>query len=114
MSSSKCPRAHSFKTLPALETSILRAGSVLIRMHGPAYPANSFNPNVGKRIDVAIDGARFNPFPGSGSSNVPTLYAADDFSAAALESVFHAVDHVPSPTYLRTQLSQWRHTELEL
>jgi len=90
------------------------AGQALVRFHGAAFPANSFNPNSGKDWRKPVDGARFNPFPDSASINVPTIYAADSFAAAALESVFHNVAHVPSPYYLRSQLAAWRYSELKL
>jgi hypothetical protein len=62
---------------------------------------------------VPEDGTRFNPFPGAPSPNVPTLYAADRLSAAALESIFHDVPHVPSPTYPRSRLRDSSYTKLE-
>lgn len=109
-----CPQA-SIDADPRLtvQTRKIEAGAQLVRFHGTAYPADSFNPNTGKRIDLPEHGSRFNPFPGPPSSNVPTLYAADTLQAAALESVFHAVQHEPSPTYLRSQLSDWRYSHLE-
>jgi len=78
-----------------LQTTTVSAGTELIRFYSKSkkYPADSFNPNTGKRIDVEEDGARFNPFPGAPAPNVPTMYAADTLPAAALESVFHNVDH---------------------
>jgi hypothetical protein len=112
--SSNCPSAPSTPG-PALElqTTDLPSGSVLFRFHGNIYPANSFNPNTGRRIDVPEDGTRFNPFPGAPSPNVPTLYGADRLSAAALESIFHDVPHVPSPTYPRNRLREWSYSKLE-
>jgi hypothetical protein len=67
-----------------------------------------------KDWSVAEDGARFNPFPDAGLKNLPHLYTADNFTAAALGSVFHAVQHVPSPDYPRSQLGSWFYSELEL
>jgi hypothetical protein len=97
-----------------LQTAVLSAGLSLVRFHGTTFTANSFNPNAGKDWSKPDDGARFNPFPDLASKNVATLYAADGFAAAALESVFHAVAHVPSPDYSQTQLANWRYSELEL
>jgi len=37
---------------------------------------------------------------------------ADNLEAAALESVFHDVDHVPSPTYPVMRLKDWRYSRL--
>jgi hypothetical protein len=109
-----CPKAPFVGSPLALKTTVLPAGKTLVRFHGSAYPANSFNPNTGADWLKPLDGARFNPFPDLTSTNVPTIYAADSFTAAALESVFHAVEHVPSPRYLRSQLATWRYSELEL
>src|SRR6266571_3533525 len=109
-----CPRAPVSGHAPVLQTTVLSAGQTLVRFHATAFLSNSFNPNSGKDWSKPDDGARFNPFPGTDSINVPTLYAADSFAAAALESVFHAVAHVPSPLYSRSQLATWRYGELEL
>jgi hypothetical protein len=45
-------------------------------------------------------------------TNIPTLYAADSLSSAALENVFHDVEHVPSPSFLRSRLTQWSYSKL--
>jgi hypothetical protein len=60
------------------------------------------------------DGARFNPFPGAPSPNVPTMYAADSLPAAALESVFHNVDRSPSPSFPKMQLADWQYSRLKV
>jgi hypothetical protein len=78
-----------------------------------AYPANSFNPNIGKDWTIAADGARFNPFPASGGGNVSTLYAASGYAAAALESIFHDVPHEPSPEISRSQVLTWQYLQLK-
>lgn len=61
-----CPQAPGAAD-PALvlQPYVLPKGAIVFRFHGGAYPAQSFNPNVGKRIDVPEEGARFNPFPGA-------------------------------------------------
>jgi hypothetical protein len=59
-------------------------------------------------------GARFNPFPGAPAANIPTIYAADLLEAAALESIFHDVPHVPSPSYPRLRLGEWSYSELKV
>jgi hypothetical protein len=100
--------------VPAVQTFHLPAGSAMVRFHSTAYPANSFNPNTGKDWTMPEHGARFNPFPDAISTNVPSLYAADNFAAAALESVFHAVPHAPSPEFPRMQLAVWFYSELEV
>lgn len=89
-------------------------GSVLFRFHKDTarYPANSFNPNADKRIDIVEHGSRFNPFPGAPCINVPTLYAADTFQSAALESVFHQVEHKPSAPFPAARLGEWCYSRL--
>ena len=113
--SSRCPVAPGHhKSNLSLQLTTVAAGTRLVRFHGGTWPAHSFNPNTGKRIDVPTDGARFNPFPGTGGINVPTLYAADDVERAALESVFHDVPHIPSPAFARSQLTAWRYNRIEV
>jgi hypothetical protein len=92
-----CPKAPLYGPIARLQTFVLAAGATLIRFHRNNYLANSFNPNIGKNWSIPEDGARFNPFPGGNSANVPTVYVGDHFAAAALESVFQNVPHVPSP-----------------
>jgi hypothetical protein len=41
-----------------------------------------------------------------------TLYAADNLTAAVLESIFHAVKHIPSPTFPRISLKDSSYSEL--
>jgi RES domain len=114
-----CPRApRSLKgSLPQTET--IPAGTILARFRGrpsdPArsYPANSFNPNLGKDWTLPKHGARFNPFPNATGSNVPSIYVAATYAAAALESVFHDVPHVADPEIPRTQVEAWQRVELK-
>lgn len=110
--SSSCPIAPSFGSSLVIQTTELPSGKVLFRFHKNIYKADSFNLNTGKRIDLPEAGARFNPFPGAPATNIPTLYAADTLTAAALESVFHDVEHVPSPTFLRSRLAEWSYSRL--
>jgi hypothetical protein len=112
--SSKCPAAATAPRSLDLQLSTVEAGARLVRYHRNRWPANSFNPNNGKRIEIPEDGARFNPFPAASGDNVPTLYAADTKQAAALESVFHNVSHSPSPSFPKSQLDEWNVGDLEL
>ena len=43
---------------------------------------------------------------------MPTLYAADNITAATLESIFHGVKHIPSPTFPRIGLKDSSYSEL--
>lgn len=112
--SSSCPIAPSLAPGLSLQTTSLKKGTPLVRCHKGGHPANSFNPNTGKHIAIPEEGARFNPFPGAPAANIPTLYAADLLAAAALESIFHDVEHISSPTYPRSRLAEWSYSELEL
>ena len=112
--SSNCPVAPtSTGSTVAVRMTALRKGSKFFRFHKSIFPPDSFNPNTDRRIDLPEDGARFNPFPGAPASNVPTLYAASSLTAAGLESVFHDVEHIPSPKYARSRLLDWSYTKLE-
>jgi hypothetical protein len=83
-----CPKAPFVGSPLALKTTVLPAGKTLVRFHGITNPANSFNPNTGADWLKPLDGARFNPFPDLNSTNVPTVYAADSFTAAALDASY--------------------------
>ena len=67
---------------------------------------------MGKDWTIASDGARFNPFPDTAGDNVPTIYAATTYEAAALESVFHQVPHIQTPEVMRSQVETWEYFEL--
>jgi hypothetical protein len=112
--SSSCPTAPPPPARLSVETASLPAGTVLFRCHKTGYPANSFNPNIGKHIAVPEEGARFNPFPGAPAINIPTIYAADSLEAAALESIFHDIPHVPFPRYPMFRLGEWSYSELKV
>lgn len=109
-----CPIAPtSTGSISPLRMTSLPGGTTLFRFHKNVFEPDSFNPNSARRIDLPEDGARFNPFPGAPASNVPTLYAASSLTAAALESVFHDVEHVPSPKYARSRLNDWSYSKLK-
>lgn len=108
-----CPLAPASASALAVRTVTLASGTILFRFHKTILPAESFNPNAGMHIGVPEEGARFNPFPGAPAANIPTLYAADTLAAAALESVFHEVDHVRSPMYPRSRLAEWSYSKLK-
>src|SRR5947209_18101013 len=94
-----CPSAPGSPSGALPQTILIPGGTTLTRFRGIAvppatvYPPNSFNPNMGKDWTIASDGARVNPFPDTAGDNVPTIYAATTYEAAALESVFHQVPH---------------------
>jgi hypothetical protein len=102
-----CPAApHSAAVLDVSLTDLAK-GASLIRFHTPDYPGSSFNPNFGKSMDDATQGARFSPFPDPAGINVPSLYAGTTDFAAALESVFHDVRHIPNPLYPESKLRSY-------
>jgi|SRR5208282_1571333 len=114
----KCPRAPGSPSGALPQTILIPAGTILTRFRGitvpPATPfaPNSFNPNTGKKRTVVADGARFNPFPDTAGNNVPTIYAATTYEAAALESVFHQVPHIQTPAITRSQVETWEYFDL--
>lgn len=113
-----CPSAPGSPPGALPQTILISAGTTLTRFRGIAvspatvYPPNSFNPNMGKDWTIATDGARFNPFPDTAGDNVPTIYAATTYEAAALESVFHQVPHIQTPEVMRSQVEAWEYCEL--
>lgn len=61
---------------------------VLHRVHSEDYEGGEFNPGL-------KGNARFSPIRTTKGDPIPTLYAADTFEAALMESVFHDVPHAP-------------------
>lgn len=61
---------------------------VLHRVHSDEYEGDQFNPGV-------KGNARFSPIRTAKGDPIPTIYAADTFDAALMESVFHDVPHAP-------------------
>ena len=109
----KCPPAPVAAN-PSLvvQTAILKAGSALTRFHSKSRAGNIYNPNTGKRIEIEEARRSIQSVAWSSAANVPTLYAADNLTAAALESIFHAVKHIPSPTFPRIGLKDSSYSEL--
>lgn len=111
--SSNCPPAPVTADLALdLSTTSLEKGQELIRFFRSGYPPDTFNRNAHRRMDLPEHGSRFNPFPDAAGVNVPTLYAADALDSAALESVFHDVEHVPAPTFAKMRLADWSYSRL--
>lgn len=112
---SDCPLCPAIAEPIELVLKPLSRGTSLWRFHSPDYPGVSFNPHLDKvgrpkPMGIAEGGARFSPFPHSSGSNVPTFYAGTTDKAAALESVFHDIPHVPDPTYARKRLAEFHLT----
>jgi hypothetical protein len=55
-------------------------------------------------MEDATEGARFSPFADGAGVNVPSIYAGTTDFAAAMESVFHDIRHVPNPPYPESKL----------
>ena len=102
-----CPEAPATRSDLGVNLVELKAGSELVRFHSPLFAGNAFNPNTGNRMEDATSGARFNPFPHPDGVNVPSIYAGGTEVAAALESVFHDVPHIPSPSYPASKLDHF-------
>jgi hypothetical protein len=78
---------------PEFNTTTLRKGVSLIRVHDPGYPGNSFNPCKGGLT-------RFAPLALPSGACLPTLYAADDYESALFETVFHDIAFDARPAYV--------------
>jgi len=86
----------------------LHPQQVLHRVHLQAYHATQFNP--GHTGD-----ARFSPIQNRQGQAIPTLYAADTFQAALMESVFHDVPHEAGfKLFDRRKLHRQVHSQLEI
>jgi hypothetical protein len=114
-----CPHPPTTPSNLGVELRELSVGTRLIRFHSPNYPAPSFNPNIDstgapRRMDISTDGSRFNPFPDVAGVNVSTLYAGTTEHAAALESVFHDVPHIPDPQFPTGKLKEFVLSRLSL
>lgn len=110
--SADCPHPPTAPTNLGVELRELPVGARLFRFHSPHYPALNFNPNLDsigapRRMAISTDGSRFNPFPDGAGVNVPTLYAGTTEHAAALESVFHDVPHIPDPQFAAVKLKEF-------
>jgi len=81
---------HAAPMMPPATLHITRVTlppqEVLHRVHLQTYHAAQFNP--GHTGD-----ARFSPIQNAQGQAIPTLYAANTFQAALMESVFHDVPH---------------------
>jgi hypothetical protein len=114
-----CPTAPPKAGVIRVGLEIVPIGASLFRFHSISRAGFRFNPNIAAdglptRMEMAEDGARFNPFPGRPSTNVPTLYVGSTMHAAARESVFHDVPHEPDPTYSSGQLRDYAMTSATL
>lgn len=67
---------------------ILSSNQMLHRVHSDEYEGDQFNPG-------SKGNARFSPIRNTQGDLIPTIYGADTFDAALMESVFHDVPHVP-------------------
>jgi hypothetical protein len=109
-----CPAAPLAPAVLAVSLIDLPKGARLVRFHTPDYPGNSFNPNIGKAMEDATEGARFSPFADAAGINVPSIYAGTTDFAAALESVFHDIRHVPDPPYPESKLKSYALSRLSV
>ncbi|HEX8481084.1 MAG TPA: RES family NAD+ phosphorylase [Allosphingosinicella sp.] len=90
----------------AVNRQRLAAGSEVHRIHHSAFPANGFNPGLGRP-------SRFAPLIRADGTPVPTLYAADGYECAAHESVFHEVQHdAPRKTIPLAAIDPLSHAEM--
>jgi hypothetical protein len=72
----------------------LEAGSTWHRVHANRHAPTAFNPGKGN--------ARFSPISASDGTPVPTIYAADSFEGAVMESVFHDIPYHPGTDTIKS------------
>jgi hypothetical protein len=79
----------------------------LDRVHPDKYGAAQFNPST--------DGdARFSPIKDSAGNIIPTIYAAETFEAALMETIFHDVPNKPGKKIVRNaKLADKHHASLK-
>jgi hypothetical protein len=86
----------------------LHSKQVLHRVHQERYTGEQFNPGL-------KGNARFSPIRNAKGAAIPTLYAAVTFDAAAMETAFHDVSHVPGfKHYNKRKLEGQVHSELKV
>jgi len=73
-----------FKPSKAPNIYALHEGTVLHRVHPAKYGAAQFN-------DTAAGNARFSPIRNARGNIIPTIYAAQTFAGAVIETAFHDV-----------------------
>jgi hypothetical protein len=78
---------------PPFNTRALPAGTLLVRLHDPAFQGDEANPCRGGPT-------RFAPIFRPDGACIPTLYAAGTFEAAVFESVFHDVPHTAATKFV--------------
>jgi len=110
--SANCPDPPRTPSSIGIKLHELPIGTRLVRFHSPHFAALSFNPNLDsagapRRMEIKEDGSRFNPFPDDAGTNISTLYAGTTEHAAALESVFHDLPHIPNPEFPTSKLSHF-------
>lgn len=97
---------------PPFNTTILPAGTQLVRLHDPIFEGDEPNPCKGKLT-------RFAPLGLPDGSCLPTLYAASSFECAVHESVFHdlpynAPDKFIAAAKVTTRAISWLEVEADL
>lgn len=97
-----------FKPGKAPNIHTLHESTVLHRVHPKKYGAAQFN-------DTAAGNARFSPIRNAGGNIIPTIYAAQTFAGAAMETAFHDVPLAGAlKTKARTDLEPLAHSEIKL
>ena len=71
---------------PPVNRRVVRAGTVLHRIHGRMFDADSFNPCLGRPT-------RFAPLRRPDGECISTAYAAESLECAVHETIFHEIQH---------------------
>lgn len=97
-----------FKPGKAPNIHTLHACTVLHRVHPKKYGAAQFN-------DTAAGNARFSPIRNAEGNIIPTIYAAQTFAGAAMETAFHDVPLAGAlKTKAKADLEPLAHSEIKL
>lgn len=89
-----------------LRFTTIEPGSTFHRFHMSQYPATVFN-------DTDKGQARFSPIRNRNGEIIPTLYGAETFDCAAMETIFRDLAHIPSPRHIdMKRLRGYRHSQI--
>lgn len=86
----------------------IEPGTIFHRFHMSQYPATVFN-------GTDRGHARFSPIRNRNGDIIPTLYGAETFDCAAMETIFRDLAHIPSPRHIdMKKLAGYRHSQVQV
>jgi hypothetical protein len=78
----RAPKPYRRESIETLEK-----GTLLHRIHDQRFTGSGFNPGIGQLRGTS----RFAPLVNSDDSRVPTMYGAESFECAIMETIFHNI-----------------------